>query len=106
MAKQSEQFEKSSKPYQPVKPTHQELAPGASQQIAGLMEGVEHRFIGMVKVPDRYTGDYYEYQNVEVTFKDGKLLYHRFVGEASPHINDTINLATQWIDRDYDERSR
>jgi hypothetical protein len=103
MAKQSEESVSSKLDLNRRVVPPRELAPGAMGSVLKLLadqptlDGVQ--FISVIKVPDAYTGDFYEYQPVSITVKDGKVVYAQFIGEQAKSINQAINEATQWVDR-------
>ena len=67
--------------------------------VLKLLGGKTIEFISVVKVPDAYAGDFFEYQPISITVKDGEVIYAAYVAQQSPSIDQAINDATAWVDR-------
>ena len=67
--------------------------------VLKLLGGKTIEFISVVKVPDSYSGDFFEYQPISITVKDGEVIYAAYLGQQSPSIDQAINDATAWVDR-------
>lgn len=101
MPKPSEESESSKQVFNRRIPPPRQLAPGAMVDVLKIIADQPNavEFISCVKVPDAYAGDFFEYQPVSITVKDGKIVYAAYVGEQAAHIDEAVNNATQWVDK-------